>query len=174
MATDSAQALQLLPSRLPASERHRSAYGHPEPTGRPFAGLDIAADVRFCCLLLGTLGLLVSLTGLTRCSLCLQVRFGLANTLQSGGAALQFLRQHVTSLTLAILAVLLGVDQLDLAQKRPHLTLQLQLGLEHPHVAHRLVFAGVGPEFGAIQCHMAQAHQSRLLADLENLDKQSR
>jgi len=40
-------------------------------------------------------------------------------------------------------------------------------------MAHGLVFAGVGAEFGAIQRHMAQAHQPRLLTHLEHLDKQS-
>ena len=35
------------------------------------------------------------------------------------------------------------------------------------------MFAGIGAEFGAIQCHMAQAHQPGLLADLEHLDEQA-
>ncbi len=39
-------------------------------------------------------------------------------------------------------------------------------------MAHRLVFAGIGADLGAIQRHMAQAHQSCLLAEAQHLNKQ--
>ena len=71
-----------------------------------------------------------------------------------------------------MLPVLLGIDDLGLAQQRPHLRLQLALGLGHPLVAHRLVFAGIGFDLGAIQSHRPQAHQPCPLAQPQYLNEQ--
>ena len=40
-------------------------------------------------------------------------------------------------------------------------------------MAHRLVLAGIGFDLGAIQRHLAQAHQPCLLAQPEHLNKQA-
>ncbi len=40
-------------------------------------------------------------------------------------------------------------------------------------MAHRLVFGGIGLDLGAIQSHVAQAHQARLLAQPQHLHKQA-
>lgn len=39
-------------------------------------------------------------------------------------------------------------------------------------MAHGLVFGGIGLDFGAIQSHVAQAHQARLLTQPQHLHKQ--
>ena len=70
--------------------------------------------------------------GLGRSRLSLEFGLDLADPLESIGATVQFLRQLVAPLALAVLAVLLGVDQLGLAQQGTHLALQLPLGSEHP------------------------------------------
>ena len=69
--------------------------------------------------------------GLGRSRLSLEFGLGLADPLESIGATVQFLRQLVAPLAFAVLAVLLGVDQLGLAQQVTHLALQLPLGSEH-------------------------------------------
>jgi hypothetical protein len=40
-------------------------------------------------------------------------------------------------------------------------------------VAHGLVLGGIGLHLGAVQCHMTQAHHPRLLAQPQDLDKQT-
>ena len=67
----------------------------------------------------------------------------------------------------------MGVDDRGLAQQRPHFSLQLPLGLEHPHVAHRLVLAGIAFVLGAIQCHHPQGSLPCLVTQLHHLNEQS-
>ena len=50
----------------------------------------------------------------------------------------------------------------------------LGLGFEHPLMAHGLVLGSMGLDLGAIQGHVAQAHQARLLAEPQHLHKQPR
>jgi hypothetical protein len=130
---------------------------------------------RRCCLGVGSLG--SSLGGLLFCSaglllaaaevisggLRLQLRSGFAQGVESILAELQFLGQLVTALAFAVAHVFLGVYQLSLAQQRCNLRFQLDLGFEHPLVTHFLVFGGIGLDLGAIQSHVAQANQARLL-----------
>jgi hypothetical protein len=54
------------------------------------------------------------------------------------------------------------------------LRLQLGLGFEHPLMAHGLVFGSIGLDLGAVEGHVAQAHQARLLAQPQHLHKQAR
>jgi len=54
------------------------------------------------------------------------------------------------------------------------LRFQLALALEHPLMAHGLVFGGIGFDLGAVKGNVAQAHQTSLLAQPQNLHKQSR
>ena len=56
-------------------------------------------------------------------------------------------------------------EGLGLAQQSAHIGVELPLGLQHPPVAHGLVLAGIGFHLGALQCHLAQTHQHRLLAE---------
>ena len=104
----------------------------------------------------------------------LQLRSGFAQGVESILAALQLLGQLIATLALAVARILLGVDQLSLAQQRCDLGLQLGLGFEHPLVAHGLVFGGIGLDLGAIEGDVAQAHQTRLLTQPQHLHKQSR
>jgi len=71
--------------------------------GCSLAALLITTGLRFCRLLLGNAGLLLTLAGLGRRCLGLQLSLGLADLLQPAGATLQFLGQLVTSLALAVL-----------------------------------------------------------------------
>jgi len=149
-------------------------------------GIGLVVVRRRCCLGVGSLG--SSLSGLLFCSaglllaaagvisggLSLQLRSGFAQGVESILAELQFLGQLVTALAFAVTRVFLRVDQLSLAQQRCDLHLQLGLGFEHPLMAHGLVFGSIGLDLGAIQCHVAQAHQARLLAQPQHLHKQAR
>ncbi len=146
--------------------------GPTSPAGRPVVCLGITTDRLVGRTLLSRLCLFRALTSLGRLRLCLKFSLGLSDPLQLTGTGLRFLVQLIALLAVAVLAVLLGVGQFGLAEQGSHLALQLPLTLEHPLVAHGLVLAGVGPEFGAIQRYMSQAHQPCLLTDLEHLDEQ--
>ncbi len=84
-----------------------------------------AAGFRIGCLLVGSGGLLLPLGGLGGCSLSFQFGLGLADPLQPAGTPLEFFRQLITLFVPADLAVFLGIDELGLAQQRPHLSFQL-------------------------------------------------
>ena len=110
--------------------------------------------------------------GLGRSRLSLGFGFALADRLESTGATVQVLRQLVTPLALAVLAVLLGVDLLDLTQHSTHLALKPPLGSEHPLVCHGLVLAGIGFHLSAVECNLAQPHQPSLLTEPQQLNEQ--
>ena len=108
-----------------------------------------------------------------RCGgLGLQFPAGPADRLQPILPAPEFLRQVAHAVALAVAIVLLGVEDLRLAQQRSDLLLQLLLRFEHPCVAHGFVLAGIGLHLRAIQCHMAKAHHAGLLAEPQDLNKQ--
>jgi hypothetical protein len=89
-------------------------------------------------------------------------------------AALHFLGQLIAALALAVAHVFLGVDHLGLAQQRCNLRLQLGLGIENSLTAQCLMFGGIGLDLGAIEGHVAQAHQARLLTQPQHLHKLAR
>ena len=93
-----------------------------------------------------------------------QLYSGLAEYFEPLLAALEFRRQLIATLVLAVALIFLGVDQLGLTQQRRHLRLQLRLCLEHPLVAHRFVLGGIRFHPGAIQRYVVQAHKFRLQA----------
>src|SRR6202035_4800582 len=67
----------------------------------------------------------------------------------------QFLRQLVAPLV-AVLSIFRLIGGLGLLQQRLHFFLQLLLFLDHPAVAHGLVFAGVGLQLRPVQRYLAQ------------------
>lgn len=138
--------------------------------GGTLAALLIAAGLDF---LLSRIGLLLALSGLGLRCFCLEFSFGITDPLQPTGSPLQFLWQLIAAIALVVLAVPLGIDDLDPTQQITHLSLQLPLGLEHPLMTHRLVLAGLRSQFGAIQCHSLQAHQTCFLAEAQHLNEQS-
>jgi ABC-type Co2+ transport system permease subunit len=72
--------------------------------------------------------LLAPEAGVVRGGLRLQFCFGFAQGVESILAELQFLGQPIATLALAVARVLLGIDQLGLAQQRCDLGFQLGLG----------------------------------------------
>src|SRR3974377_1649142 len=64
---------------------------------------------------------------------------------------LQFLRQFVAALVLAVAGIFRSVGGFGFQQKLFHFRLERLLLLHHPVVAHRLVLAGVGFHLGSIQ-----------------------
>jgi hypothetical protein len=62
--------------------------------------------------------------------------------------------------------IVLGIDDLGLAQQRSHLSLELPFAFEHALMAHGLVLTGIGFHLGAIQCNLPQAHQPGLSREL--------
>ncbi|MCP9779107.1 MULTISPECIES: hypothetical protein [Cyanobium] len=124
------------------------------------------------CNLLSCCGFLLPLGGLGGSILSFQFGIGLVDPLQSAAAPLEFLRQLIAAFALAELAVLLGIDDLGLAQQGSHLGFQLPHGLEDPLVAHGFLTAGIGYRLCAIQSHIAQAHQPCLLAQPQDLNKE--
>ena len=69
--------------------------------------------------------------------------------------------------------VVLGVRSLGGAQPSLNLGLALRRPLAHALVAHRLVLGGVRLDLRSVERDMAELHQSRLRAQLENLGKQA-
>ena len=97
--------------------------------------------------------------------------------LQLGQPALpprQLRRQLVAAAALAELRILGGVLSLGTLQQRIDFILQLLLRLGHPPITHRLVFAGVALQLGAVDRHVTQLHQPGLLTQLQRLGKQPR
>jgi hypothetical protein len=117
-------------------------------------------------------GLLGAITGSGSGGFCFQGFARPADRRQPVLSPLQLLGKITAQLPLAVLAVLLGIQDLDLAQQLPDLLLQLGLGLEHPLVAHGLVLTGIGLHLGAIQRHKPQAHHAGFLAEPQDLHKQ--
>jgi hypothetical protein len=106
-------------------------------------GLRCVLVVVFCCwfclgsgslgssfseLLFRSASLLFTAAGMVGGGLRLQLRFRLAESVQSILAELQFLGQPIATPAYAMARLLLGVDQLGLAQQRCDLRLQLGLG----------------------------------------------
>lgn len=60
-----------------------------------------------------------------------------------------------------------------LAHQGADLLRQRHLGAEHPLIAYGLVLAGVGIDLDAIQSHVPKAQNSCLLAEPQDLKKQS-
>jgi len=106
-------------------------------------------------------------------SFSLQGGLGLPDLLQTLLAETQFLRQLISSprSMLGILGLIRGFGR---SQQLRHLRLQLAHFLLHPTVAHRFVLGGIGPQLRAIQSHMPQTHQPRLLAETKNLHEKTR
>ncbi len=109
----------------------------------------------------------------------LQLCSGSSQGVQPILTALRLLGQLIATLAFAVPRVLLGVDQLGLAQQRCDLGFQLGLDFEHPLLAQllrrsqelRLVFGGIGLDLGAVESDVAQTHQARLLAQPQHLHK---
>jgi hypothetical protein len=78
---------------------------------------------------------------------------GLENLRQAVLAALQLLGEITAQLSLAVLAVLLRIQDLGLPHQLLDLLLQLGLGFEHPFMTHLFVFGGIGLHLGAIESY---------------------
>jgi hypothetical protein len=110
-----------------------------------------------------------------------QFGFGLAQHLDAVLPPSQLLGQLNSTLALVETPILQRIDQLGLAQQRRDLRLQLRLCLEHPLIANNIVLGGIGLllrksrrlDLGAIQRHRSKARQTRLLAQLQQLSKQT-
>jgi len=82
-------------------------------------------------------------------------------------------RHLLAALVAAESLVFLGVRRLGGAQPFRRLGLELSRPLGHALVAHRLVLGGVRLDLRAVERDMAELHQSRLLAELEDLSEQA-
>jgi hypothetical protein len=91
----------------------------------PPAELSVATPLGLGSLQLSCFCLRLPLTSFGSSSFCLEFSLGLADPLQSAGTPLQFHGQFIAPIALAVLTVFLGVDDLGLAQQRPHLRLEL-------------------------------------------------
>ncbi|ESW76192.1 hypothetical protein X772_32340 [Mesorhizobium sp. LSJC280B00] len=101
----------------------------------------------------------------------LQFGLGLANLLQS----LLLVGHPIGHLVAALLAVelvLLPIGRLRGFEPAVDLGLELRFPLLHALVAHRLVLGRVGLDLGAVERHVPELHQSRLLGKLEDLHEQ--
>jgi hypothetical protein len=116
----------------------------------------------------GLLGFLVPLTCRSGCGFRLHLLAGLADPGQPALLVPQLLRQLTAALALAVLAILLGVEDLGLPHQGIDFLLQLLLSPEHPLMTHGFVLGGIGLHLGAIQRHMAQAHHPGLLTQAED------
>jgi len=79
-------------------------------------------------MLLCSAGLLLAAAGVVSSGLRLQLCSGFAQGVESILAELQLLGQLIATLALAVARILLGIDQLGLAQQRCDLRFQLGLG----------------------------------------------
>lgn len=84
----------------------------------------------------------------------------------------QFARQLTAAIALAVMAILLGIQDLGLVHQGVDLLLQLLLSVEHPLVARGRMLPGIGLHLGPVQRHMAQAHHVGLLAQPQDLSQQ--
>lgn len=71
-----------------------------------------------------------------------------------------------------IRGIIPGIGSLGLLEQRLDLGLQPGLLRDHAAVAHRLVLRGIRLDLGPIQGDVPQFHQTRPLAELQDLDKQ--
>jgi len=85
----------------------------------------------------------------------------------------QLVGQLTAQLAFAVALILLGVEDLGLADQGVDLLLQFLLGPEHALVAHGFVLGGIGLNLGAVQRHMAKAHHPRFLAQPQDLNEQA-
>ncbi len=85
----------------------------------------------------------------------------------------QLVGQLAAQIPLAVAAILLGIQNLGLADQGVDLLLQLLLSSEHALVAHGFVLGAIGLNLGAVQRHMTQAHHPRFLAQPQNLHEQT-
>src|SRR5271157_5401346 len=103
-----------------------------------------------------------------------QLRLRRSNLRQPALPPRQLRRQLVARLILPVLLILGRIHCFGPPQQRFYFRLQFLLRLAHPLIAHRLVLAGIALDLAAIDRHMSQLHQPRLLTQLQGLAKQPR
>ena len=86
----------------------------------------------------------------------------------------QLLRQLISTLVFAVPPVFLIIRCLGLSQQLRYLRRQLRCLLLHPLVTHRLMLRCVGLDLRAVQRHVPQLHQPRLLTQRQYLYEQAR
>ena len=110
----------------------------------------------------------------SRLRLGFQRRHGFPYLLQPTLSKGQLLRQLISTLVFAVPPVFLIIRCLGLSQQLRYLRRQLRCLLLHPLVTHRLMLRCVGLDLRAVQRHVPQLHQPRLLAQRQYLYEQAR
>ena len=110
----------------------------------------------------------------SRLRLGCQRRHGFPYLLQPTLSKGQLLRQLISTLVFAVPPVFLIIRCLGLSQQLRYLRRQLRCLLLHPLVTHRLMLRCVGLDLRAVQRHVPQLHQTRLLAQRQYLYEQPR
>src|ERR1035437_1196893 len=98
-----------------------------------------------------------------------QLRLRCPNLRQPALPPRQLRRQLLAPLTFPVLLVLGRIHRFGTLQQRCHFRLQFLLRLAHAPIAHRLVLAGIALDLAAIDRHLSQLHQPRLLTQLQRL-----
>src|SRR3989338_7938011 len=102
-------------------------------------------------------------------SLSLPRLFGLLHLFQAALPERQLRWQFIPAFVLPVFGVFPLVCIVGLLQQSFHFLFQSLFFFFHPVVAHGLMLRGIGFDFGPIHRHVSQFHQSRFLAQLQNL-----
>jgi hypothetical protein len=106
-----------------------------------------------------------------RLCLGLELRFGCSDAFEPALLVGHPVRRFVAPAVGPMPSVLGRIGGIGLVQPGRDLGGELRLLLHHVFVAHSLVLTRVGPQLGAVHCHMAQLDQAGHLAQAQHLDK---